>query len=883
MESYPVRVFCICMLMCNSIHCQITCVRGTHSTFLGYYGEWGCYYCNKGKFQPYGNTYVRSCSDCLTGKYQAKVGKYYCDDCPVGKYNAYTGKTVCSECPPGTYQNLTGQVQFKVCPAGNYSLGGGSYCPSCEVGKYGSALQKSTCTLCSQGSYNNETGMASNASCVACEPGKYQNLTGASVCRNCIGSGIFECNQCGVGTYFDDTFSICISCETGKYQNSSRATTCKVCESGTSTSGVLSGVSSCSTCSAGTVAQVGQIECIPCLSGQYKANVSTCLNCSAGSFNQWNSSQWDTVGFFPICSLCLPGTYIDRTGQTACIFCPKGMYQEETGKTDCGTCPAGTYGSQTGQSACISCHEGTYQAERGKSNCSICPNGMYASVGQSTCIVCGVGFYDPPPDLEICRPCGSGFYQDVGGESFCKTCPAGKYLPTTQGISLENCLECPIGAFTAQNGSSACLFCVPGKYQFSLGASFCANCIAGQYSTMDGSTVCSSCVSGKYQEEVGGTTCIQCPVCKTGMYLGSGCNGSHAGACLNCTVCQANSLEVRICTSTSDTVCGSIINCTAENRPMPVEYAWLGDTRCKGGYFLRGYDIYTQSKDCLPCPSGWVGLNGRYCERCNVLEEPYYLDQASCVCTPPAVMNSSGGCVCPSGYTLSDSINDQACVPCNRNTFGSEGLCWPCGAGNTTFGMTGMDHCQQCEFGKYRLNGQEECQACSLSGWYAPDSSVSVCIQCNTSCTDAPGWRRKGECPGDATGDYQLCEPCPGGLPENAVWVEAEPGLAESDVSQYFFTTCAFKCKEGYFHGPNKQCLQCSNITECEDLSYRLTPCSSQADSHCETPCKNDTKAAFNSKWLPGCQWGCQDGYEVAVGDYWMFVLYECRPSGLNS
>jgi len=115
------------------------------------------------------------------------------------------------------------------------------------------------------------------------------------------------------------------------------------------------------------------------------------------------------------------------------------------------------------------------------------------------------------------------------------------------------------------------------------------------------------------------------------------------------------------------------------------------------------------------------------------------------------------------------------------------------------------------------------------------------------------------------------------------VWVEAEPALAASDMAEYFFTTCAFKCKEGYFHGPNKQCIQCSNITECEDLSYSLSPCTSQSDSHCEIPCKNDTKAAFNSKWLPGCQWGCQDGYEVAVGDYWMFVLYECRPSSLNA
>jgi hypothetical protein len=112
---------------------------------------------------------------------------------------------------------------------------------------------------------------------------------------------------------------------------------------------------------------------------------------------------------------------------------------------------------------------------------------------------------------------------------------------------------------------------------------------------------------------------------------------------------------------------------------------------------------------------------------------------------------------------------------------------------------------------------------------------VSTCVKCNTTC--GLGWRKKMPWPSNSS-FYSVCEPCPKTLPENAMWV---------DSSQASFMECAYKCMDRYFHMQD-QCMKCSNRTVCEDPGYQLMACTTLSDSHCEIPCKNDTKAAFNSK-----------------------------------
>lgn len=312
------------------------------------------------------------------------------------------------------------------------------------------------------------------------------------------------------------------------------------------------------------------------------------------------------------------------------------------------------------------------------------------------------------------------------------------------------------------------------------------------------------------------------------------------------------------CTNTSDAVCADPLNACLDSRQLP-GYWWIGaDQKCQVGQYLAGFDARTELSDCRPCPLGWVGRNGVYCERCQALEEPYQLDRSSCVCKAPAVMSAAGACVCPDG-SRQDGL---ACVPCANNTRGTGGLCVACGAGN--FSGMGATQCQTCPYGQYRTTGQGGCQNCTPanSGWFAPDPALAACVRCNTSCA-MPGWYRAGSCPGDASGKYSVCKPCPGGLPGNASWVAGNT------------TDCAFDCKTGFYHSDGA-CRPCT-ARACE-AGLVLTTCTADADSHCDVACEDPDKPNVYSHWEKGagCPWACDDGYELRVWDYVMFQLREC-------
>lgn len=717
-------------------------------------------------------------------------------------------------CAPGPC--VAGKYKFQMSP--------NDFCEWCSTGKYSSSWSNSTtCSDCVAGKYTNQL---MSTSCMGCQAGTYQSLMKQ---RRCL--------ACEAGTFQQwEGMSTCQKCSNGTYQNLQGQTGCDACPTGTFTQEV--GANSSETCKL----------CVP---GSYQpVNASSgCPHCPSGTFQ---SLQGQTG-----CDVCPPGTYTQEVGSNSsksCKVCPPGTYQPANGSSDCLKCPSGTNSSLGGQTNLSGCGErlcppGTYQPEQSKTACLDCSTGTYntgsGGRGLLDCLRCAKGSYSSTPGASGCQSCSPGMYsQEVGLDSLtsCLLCPAGTYSTTLFATSDGVCLRCSAGSYSTK-ADNTCVSCQPGKYAQSEGRTRCENCTKKPPPT----------------------------TASENWYTNQACSIFQDGTWKQCTKCAGSTpVTARNCTDTMDTECSAASLCTREVPTKQPEYTeWMSaEYKCKPGQYLRGFKTETD-KDCRQCPPGMIGRNGVYCEWCEgPLEEPYWLDGASCVCKPPAVLNASEVCVCPDGYGLAG----QACVPCERNTYGSGGQCWPCGAGNTTDGMMGMTRCTACEYGKYRLSGQEECQGCSKPGWYAPDPSVGVCLQCNTSCTGMPGWRTKGSCPsGDTTGIYRLCEPCPGdGLPPNAVWLPPESDL--------FFQECAFKCKDSYFH-KEMQCVPCSNATSCEDLSYKLTPCSPLADSHCEIPCKNDTKAPFNSKWLPGCQWGCEDGYELAVGDYWMFVLYECRPS----
>ena len=316
---------------------------------------------------------------------------------------------------------------------------------------------------------------------------------------------------------------------------------------------------------------------------------------------------------------------------------------------------------------------------------------------------------------------------------------------------------------------------------------------------------------------------------------------------------------------------------------------WLAsrrDYRCAAGQYLYGFSATVRggdpTKQCLPCPPGWAGLNGVYCERCGALQEPYYADRSVCVCRAPAVMNASGGCQCPDGYGIVAG-EGGACAPCGRDTYGLGGACLPCGAGRTT-GGSGATACEACAAGLYRPAGSSHtgagCMNCSTPGWFAPDPTQSVCVECNRTCAAMAGWRWSRFCPGGG-GNFSVCEPCPGGLPSNASWsnLTVDPVRRHKALEE-----CAYSCHPGFYYYYNIQgdgqggCAACNASRVC-DPGWRLTPCSDWADSHCDVPCDEEQKPRLYSHWVPGsneCAWACDQGRTLVVTDYVIFTLREC-------
>jgi hypothetical protein len=92
------------------------------------------------------------------------------------------------------------------------------------------------------------------------------------------------------------------------------------------------------------------------------------------------------------------------------------------------------------------------------------------------------------------------------------------------------------------------------------------------------------------------------------------------------------------------------------------------------------------AKICKQCLADMVGLDGLVCARCpGALEMPHWLDQASCVCRPPARMMP--------GWQIGGGM----CVACCNNSYGVG--CAACGPGTYSVGPAATA-CEACEAGK---------------------------------------------------------------------------------------------------------------------------------------------------------------------------------------
>ena len=406
---------------------------------------------------------------------------------------------------------------------------------------------------------------------------------------------------------------------------------------------------------------------------------------------------------------------------------------------------------------------------------------------------------------------------------------------------------CPVGEYWEHNGAR-CLPCPTGTYNAVDGQNLCNLCNPGQYNDKSGQTGCRHCPPGTYNPHIAQSRCLEC-------VAGSNCK----------TIIQCNAV-----TGTLAMSCGNT-KCTPTLIPQGSQPDYTGDWltaeyKCRLGWYLRGFTS-KEDKDCRRCPSGMVGLDGIKCEWCaGPLEEPYWLDQSSCVCKAGAVMNRTGGCECPDGWRFDAARHE--CVACGNNSYGRGGECYDCGAGN--YSAEGATECVSCGAGKYRLHGQAECQGCANASHYAPHPWNNTCVACNRSCTAESGWRDAGPCPSGGTG-YRVCAPCEVQRPNHSTWVTGGG--------------CVYKCDAGYYFSEwdGGACKACST-GQCP-AGFKGRACTEYADRVCDAECVNASKPTFHSTWAQAtpdgdaCPWACEPGYKAVETDYWMFRLHECIPS----
>ena len=865
-------------------------------------GGQSCGPCASGKFAPV--TGRSACTDCEPGRVQTASGSAGCASCLAGQFQSASGGLVCSACLPGSFSPDLGMSVCALCTEGKHQpLGQQQECLDCGFGRYASSKGLLACLQCEAGKFSR---FVSGDTCEQCKAGEYHSGLGAIQCDACpagsfgAGQEAAACTPCAAGTFHTGTgrTTACPACLAGTFQTGLGGVSCRACTTcpsgqvwGSGCDGLADGA--CASCTRGTFASsTGLYECAGCGAGTYQTGArgtrcDACRACAAGSYEAASCVAREDRGCLP----CAPGAFSTGLNLGACASCAGGTYQPASGGTACLQCRSCNAGFSWGDSCtatqdaqCTPCQPGTFNPSSATSTCARCAAGTYQGAsGATRCLPCrgcteqrylasGCNGADDGV-CATCTACPQGAIRACGARSDA-VCRAASSVP--RWLMTVHAMEATAMDFGMPN-EVASLPMVGRTYV--------------QFVDFNTAEDFSAAVPGTPPDSFVTTLHLQLTVLAGGTY--KLCMGSNDGAFLDLDgVRTLNSLNSQMCANREvaagvhavyvqhyehtgeeglavlyegpDT--GGVLilmpkqadTLVCNERPVERAYGWVGaEERCRRGEYLSAYEPGNgTSKVCRPCPEGWAGLNGIYCERCGALEEPFFLDRGACVCRAPAVMNASGACVCPDGSRQAGG----GCAACGPNAYGAGGLCWACGAGRYSAGG-GATACLACDFGKYRVGAMAACAGCPTAGWFAPDAGSVACVPCNASC--APGWRASRACPGG--GGLVVCAECEGALPGNATWTG---------------DACAYDCLPGFFRAPGG-CLPCNASLACP-AGRRLAACTEIADANCDEACADLEKPDFHSHWEegPDCPWACDEGHELRVWDYVMFQLRECALVG---
>ena len=210
------------------------------------------------------------------------------------------------------------------------------------------------------------------------------------------------------------------------------------------------------------------------------------------------------------CAACVPGTFGNRTGLSACEDCRAGTVSLSNGTT-CDHCIPGSIAPRPRMDACQLCQVGSYINTSGALACIPCSpglstQGLEAGLGNRPSAV--PEYFDSPNDCEpycregkfsiwgvrpaefgaTCHLCPAGYYNNQNASTHCAACDAGKY--SREGAIV--CIGCGVGTIS-HVGQSSCSLCEAGTYAARQGLSVCSACGLDTFAEARGSSVCSIC------------------------------------------------------------------------------------------------------------------------------------------------------------------------------------------------------------------------------------------------------------------------------------------------------------------------------------------------------------------------------------------------------
>ncbi|KAL6471032.1 hypothetical protein MHYP_G00196820 [Metynnis hypsauchen] len=692
-QAKPIQLRCFCDFIPQSRHSEYSlCAQRGNTTCPAHTPESGVGECTGVSLRPASDSAQTELHSASTLDVTHDICTDFRGDiCPTGFY-CPVGSSVPQPCEAGSHCNQTGlHTPAGLCIAGFYCPKGSlsPYATPCPAGHYcprGTPLP----LPCLPGTLRNVPGGSSMEDCLMCPSGYFCDQRGLTQPSGQCSEGYYcpggqnssrpSEHKCRAGHYCEEGSVSDRACPMGSYQPSEGQHKCEVCLAGFFCP--QEGMTYPILCRPGFYCPAGRENQQPCPAGTYGnqsglTDSSECTLCDPGTYcaraGNTSPSGPCAAGFLCFGGASIPSPVDNITGTQ----CPPGLYCL-TGSPTATPCPKGTFSVQSGLTEavqCQSCSPGSYCSEPGLTAVSgSCLQGFFCTEGSSTAAPVSAVFGDMCPPGHYCN----------SGSAVPTPCPVGTHRSESGGKSVEDCMPCPGGLFQDQRGQRGCKSCPPGFHcpssnQQSNGSSAPLICPEGYYCPNETVGWPIPCPKGTYSNNQGLTSADECLVCPLGYFCGSDGLVQPSGPCASGFLCFVRATVPNPTDNNTGSLCPPGAYCQLGVRTgdcSPGYYCDWGSSSpeqrlCPAGFFCpSGIDKpiscgagtfssvmgNSERENCEPCPAGY------YCQGDGVVEP------ATCphgfYCPQGTVMGTEFPCPPGTVQPHAGTSSEEDCLPC---------------------------------------------------------------------------------------------------------------------------------------------------------------------------------------------------------------------------